>query len=449
MGSWTRGAAALLAAGLLAVTLAPNTSDEAQAIEGGASASDMAASVVRITYNGKLSERNGIKFWERKTIQWCSGTVVGDGWVLTAYHCLTDAGGDWGGFRVEIWRNGTVGSGTVYRSALARPPLYQSGASGPQGRATGYADVMLLQTASPMPSWAKTVPMAMSWPALGTKLTQYGYGRTINRPNTAATTLQKTPDHDLARVDCGTVAPGYDWKAGHICAKGTRSTAWKGDSGGPLLWWVNGYWQQVGDFSIYPDVQGVHWQGYWSEADATTRAWIASHVTGPIAYNTIVRDKDSGAAWLYRTDGYRHWIPDGTTYNCLLNGGAPVANWTLRRVETIPDKVGSWATCTAPPPPPTGPMISLSQGDAAPAGYWYSVVLTGFTPEASVTVTCRDSVDPVGFWNQTLVMDGSGRASDTTLCYSADGPDHWVTGGGVESNHVSWGGVTVTTLPAP
>jgi hypothetical protein len=24
------------------------------------------------------------------------------------------------------------------------------------------------------------------------------------------------------------------------------------------------------------------------------------------------------------------------------------------------------------------------------------------------------------------------------LCYSGDGPEHWVTGGGIESNRVSW-----------
>ncbi|WP_433532724.1 GDSL-type esterase/lipase family protein [Micromonospora sp. CA-263727] len=92
----------------------------------------------------------------------------------------------------------------------------------------------------------------------------------------------------------------------------------------------------------------------------------------------------------------------------------------------------------AAPPPVQPATISLTRGGAATSGYWYSVTLQGFSPGSSVTVTCRDSVDPGGFWNQTFVIGGDGRASDTTLCYSADGPDHWVTGGGVESNHVSW-----------
>jgi hypothetical protein len=89
--------------------------------------------------------------------------------------------------------------------------------------------------------------------------------------------------------------------------------------------------------------------------------------------------------------------------------------------------------------PPGGPSISLSQGSAAPAGYWYNVSLSGFTPGSQVVLTCRDSVDPGGFYSQAFTINGAGQASDTTLCYSADHPDHWVTSNtGIQSNHVAW-----------
>ncbi|MEU8076035.1 hypothetical protein AB0B31_11335 [Catellatospora citrea] len=118
----------------------------------------------------------------------------------------------------------------------------------------------------------------------------------------------------------------------------------------------------------------------------------------------------------YSADGPDHWVTTGSAAsNHVSWGGAP------------------------PPPPPTPPArIELARGGAAPHGSWYSVVLSGFAPGSSVTVTCRDSVDPGGFYNQTFTIGGDGRAADSTLCYSADGPDHWVTGGNQESNHVPW-----------
>lgn len=70
--------------------------------------------------------------------------------------------------------------------------------------------------------------------------------------------------------------------------------------------------------------------------------------------------------------------------------------------------------------------ISLSRGGPARPGYWYSVSLSGFSPGAQVIVYCNDSVDR-NFWTQTIAIGGAGRGGASTLCYSADGPDHWVT----------------------
>lgn len=97
---------------------------------------------------------------------------------------------------------------------------------------------------------------------------------------------------------------------------------------------------------------------------------------------------------------------------------------------------GSVRTNDPPPPPP--PAISLARGGSAPSGYWYSVTLSHFPPNSSVSLTCRDSVDPGGFYTETEQIDANGNGGDSTLCYSADHPDHWVTGGGYESNHVTW-----------
>lgn len=116
---------------------------------------------------------------------------------------------------------------------------------------------------------------------------------------------------------------------------------------------------------------------------------------------------------------------------------SPTATPTSTPTSSPPTPTSS-PTYTPPPPTPSGPRISLIRGGAAPFGFWYSVSLSGFAPGTSITLTCRDSVDPQGFWSQTFAIGSSGSAGDSTLCYSGDGPDHWVTGGGHESNHVTW-----------
>ena len=389
-----RIAAALLVASLLILATTASGGERAGAIEGGNNASDMAASVVRITYDGKFA---------------CTGSVVGDRWILTAYHCITDAPPpfNWALLRVQVWRNGTVGAGEVYRSPLAGEPLRRPGSRAPQGQSPGYSDVLLLRTTNAMPSWVKTIPLAPSWPAVDTTLTQYGYGRTIgNMAQSWASNLQKTPDHDLRRVDC---PRGLAWTSGHLCARGTRSRAWKGDSGGPLLWRLHGNWQQVGDFSIYPNSASAYWRAFWSQSDGSTRDWIRSYVTGTIAANTILRDV-SGAAWLYQSDGYRHWIPTAAVYNCLTARGTPVnSGWPLRQIETLPDWGGSsgWATCTPPPPPPptwreqetpnhpvntfTNYHNASGMGTPVAAGQWVDVACRVYDPTIA-------SSNPDGWW---------------------------------------------------
>jgi hypothetical protein len=102
-------------------------------------------------------------------------------------------------------------------------------------------------------------------------------------------------------------------------------------------------------------------------------------------------------------------------------------------------QVGPEASASAssgPPPPP--PSISLARGGSAAAGYWYSVTLSNYPPGTQLTLYCQDSVSR-DFWTQAVRTDGNGNYTDTTLCYSGDGPDHWVRGSdGRESNHVAW-----------
>lgn len=88
---------------------------------------------------------------------------------------------------------------------------------------------------------------------------------------------------------------------------------------------------------------------------------------------------------------------------------------------------------------PARPSAVLHQGPAAPKGYRYAITLNNFAANTGISVSCRDSIDPAGFYTFVLRTNASGYAFTQSYCYSADGPDHWVVAGGVASNRVRWG----------
>lgn len=94
------------------------------------------------------------------------------------------------------------------------------------------------------------------------------------------------------------------------------------------------------------------------------------------------------------------------------------------------------------------PTVQLVRGPAAPQGYRYAVSINGFGANSTVAVTCYDSVSADGFYSFRMGTDGNGAGHIENQCYSADGPDHWVTANGVTSNHVTWGG-SAPPPPAP
>ena len=58
----------------------------------------------------------------------------------------------------------------------------------------------------------------------------------------------------------------------------------------------------------------------------------------------IVRWED-GTTWFVLRDG-RHWIPDGQTYQKLINAKAQVFNLTAPQLDAIPDVKGSHISVT-------------------------------------------------------------------------------------------------------
>lgn len=98
--------------------------------------------------------------------------------------------------------------------------------------------------------------------------------------------------------------------------------------------------------------------------------------------------------------------------------------------------------------PAAAPSVTAAQGPTAPFGYRYAITLNNFPANTGVSVSCRDSVDPGGFYTFTLRTNASGYAFTQNYCYSADGPEHWVVAGGVTSNRVRWGAAPAATQPS-
>lgn len=119
--------------------------------------------------------------------------------------------------------------------------------------------------------------------------------------------------------------------------------------------------------------------------------------------------------------------------NTFLDGDPPNGPYTHNTDFAVPDCVKSGASSTRP-------TVTVAKGPAARFGFRYAVTLSGFAANAAVAISCRDSVDPGGFFNFDMRTDASGSGFVQNECYSADGPDHWVVADGqYVSNRVQWG----------
>ena len=187
----------------------------------------------------------------------------------------------------------------------------------------------------------------------------------------------------------------------------------------------------VGTFTNYHNASGV---------GPRIAPYATVEVSCKVLDGTIVSANPDGYWYRIATAPWsdQYYSPANTFYN-----GDPVNGpYTHNTDFSVPD----CAAAPQPPPPPRpAPSVTVSQGPPATVGFRYAITFANFAPNSSVSVSCRDSVDPGGFFTFSLGTDGNGAAFTQSQCFSADGPQHWVVAGGVESNRVSWGGAG----PAP
>jgi hypothetical protein len=329
----------------------------------------------------------------------CTGTVVGNGWVLTAAHCVYSDGklDEPKTVRVVLGRGNKTSPGKSYGVKRIVPA--------PGKLRLNSNDAALIQLYGFDANNTAAIPLAFEPSVVYASggVTLYSYGNTFwdkkGKPKGKGN-LYKSPNGAFVQLP--------ECHGRTLCFHRTSSTTiMKGDSGSGWLRWTSGAWQLVGIESTVTDL-GLHKKSDPAKGTSSLAVlqWIRKTARLPVKpANTVVRNPVTRKSWLIGSDGYRHWIPTGGDYRCFIAQGSQVVNLPRVSVDTIPERMGSRAKCTSPPPP-VGTVAAWGSNSVGQLG-------NGATTDSSTPVQVSDlsgATTIASGWTHSLALGSDGVA---------------------------------------